>query len=173
MEVHNASFLGHVGITNKHLEPLLRSPIAEFISSLSLLQGAVLFLCLFWGYSSLQVHRRVRVPGAPIHGYWSWFEPTWLLQLRYAKDAHKIIASGYQKVRHSQERCSRAKLLTICSTTRKASLSYCVAKISTLQFFRPSTFQSCERSQMQSLAEERRISWYFIQPAYRHVSHIN
>lgn len=101
MEVHNATLLGHVGITNDHLEPLLNSPITEFLTSLSLSQGAILFLCLFWGYSSLQVHRRVKVPGAPVHGYWSWFEPTWFLQLRYAKDAHKIIASGYEKVRLS------------------------------------------------------------------------
>lgn len=169
MEVHNASILGHIGITKEHLEPLLKSPIAEFVQSLSLVQGSVLFICLFWGWSSLQVHRRTKVPGAPVHGYWSWFEPTWLLQLRYAKDAHKIIASGYEKVRYLRERSSTAKLLTICSTTRKASLSYCAAKISTLPFFRLSTFWSCDRSRVLSLAGEKRISWYVIQPAHRYV----
>lgn len=111
MENHNASFLSHVGIKNKHLEPLLESPVAEFFSSLSFFQGSVLFLCLFWGYSSLQVHRRVKVAGTPVHGYWSWFEPTWVLQLRYARDAHKIIASGYEKVRLPHERCSRENTL--------------------------------------------------------------
>ncbi|KAK8007934.1 hypothetical protein PG989_001924 [Apiospora arundinis] len=94
---HNASFLGHVGIKNKHLDPLLESPIAHYLSQFSLWQGAVLLLCLFWGYSSLSVHRRIKVAGAPVHGYWSWLEPTWLLQLRYAKDAHKIIEDGYKK----------------------------------------------------------------------------
>ncbi|PNP47762.1 hypothetical protein THARTR1_10447 [Trichoderma harzianum] len=92
----NESFLGETAIA-KHLEPLFNSPIADIISTLTIWQGVVLFLCLFWGYSSLQVHRRIKVPGAPVHGYFSWFEPTWLLQLRYAKDAHKIIASGYEK----------------------------------------------------------------------------
>nr|A0A1B4XBJ9.1 RecName: Full=Cytochrome P450 monooxygenase sdnB; AltName: Full=Sordarin/hypoxysordarin biosynthesis cluster protein B [Sordaria araneosa]BAV32146.1 cytochrome P450 monooxygenase [Sordaria araneosa] len=97
MEVHNAtSFLGHGGMA-QHLQPVLESPFAESILALTPLQGIALFLCLFWGYSSLTLHRRIKVPGAPVHGYWSWLEPTWLLQLRYAKDAHKIIASGYKR----------------------------------------------------------------------------
>jgi hypothetical protein len=98
MEVRNTTILDHTGVTKNQAEPFIGVPIAELISSLTFLQGSILFLCLFWGYSSLQVHRRTKVPGAPVHGYWSWFEPTWLLQLRYAKDAHKIIESGYQKV---------------------------------------------------------------------------
>ncbi|KAL7940470.1 hypothetical protein V8C42DRAFT_226064 [Trichoderma barbatum] len=92
----NESFLGDIAIA-KHLEPLFKAPIADIISTLSIWQGVILLLCLIWGYSSLQVHRRIKVPGAPVHGYFSWFEPTWFLQLRYAKDAHKIIASGYEK----------------------------------------------------------------------------
>lgn len=97
MQAHNASFLGHVGMS-QHLQPVLQSPIAASLLALTPFQGIALFLCFFWGYSSLKVHRRTKVAGVPVHGYWSWLEPTWLLQLRYAKDAHKIIASGYKKV---------------------------------------------------------------------------
>ena len=91
MEAHtrNASFsyLGHFS-----------APVANSMSSLTLFQAIVLFVCLFWAYSSLQVSRRIRVPGAPVHGYRSWFEPTWVMNLRYAKDAQNIIISGYKKV---------------------------------------------------------------------------
>lgn len=39
-----------------------------------------------------------RVPGAPVYGYRSKWEPSLLLRLRYVFGANEIIASGYQKV---------------------------------------------------------------------------
>ena len=40
-----------------------------------------------------------RVPGAKVHGYSSWFEPTFLLKIRFVTQAYNIIDSGYKKVR--------------------------------------------------------------------------
>ncbi|KAI1309821.1 cytochrome P450 [Xylaria venustula] len=37
------------------------------------------------------------IAGIPIHGYRSWFEPTFLLQCRFVLGAHEIISSGYKK----------------------------------------------------------------------------
>jgi hypothetical protein len=99
MEAHNASFLHHIGIYNKNLDPVLRTDIAGFLTTLSAWQGLVLLVCLFWGVSSLVLRRRITVANAPVHGYRSWFEPTFLMQMRYARDAHRIISSGYEKVR--------------------------------------------------------------------------
>ncbi|PVH92541.1 putative cytochrome P450 [Periconia macrospinosa] len=60
MEVRNTTILDHIGVTEHQAEPSIGVPIAELISSLTFLQGSILFLCLFWGYSSLQVHRRTK-----------------------------------------------------------------------------------------------------------------
>lgn len=38
---------------------------------------------------------------APYVGYRSWFEPTWLVQLRYFASANSIISEGYKKVHRS------------------------------------------------------------------------
>ncbi len=45
------------------------------------------------------------IPGVAIHGYRSWFEPTFLLQCRFVLGAHEIISSGYQKVLTRRSRC--------------------------------------------------------------------
>ncbi|KAI0124116.1 hypothetical protein BJ170DRAFT_686485 [Xylariales sp. AK1849] len=108
METHNASFMHNIGIQNtsflqnigiheENLNLVLRNDIPRFLTKLSASQGLVLLLCLWWGVSSLLIRRRITVADVPVHGYRSWFEPTWLLQLRYARDAHKIISSGYEK----------------------------------------------------------------------------
>jgi hypothetical protein len=98
MEAHNTSFLHYNVIYDRKLASVLNPEISEFLTTLSVWQGLILIACLYWGGSSFSVHRRIRVPNAPIHGYKSWFEPTFLLELRYARDAHKIIYSGYEKV---------------------------------------------------------------------------
>lgn len=36
---------------------------------------------------------------APYSGYRTWFEPTWLVRLRFLRNAQEIISEGYQKVR--------------------------------------------------------------------------
>lgn len=98
MEAHNTSFLRYNVIYDKSLASVLKPEIFDFLTTLSVWQVLILLACLYWSGSSFSVRRRIRVPNAPIHGYQSWFEPTFLLQLRYARDAHKIISSGYEKV---------------------------------------------------------------------------
>ncbi|KAI0458270.1 cytochrome P450 [Xylaria acuta] len=83
--------------TYAKLNTVLGTDVSTFLSTFSAWKGLVLLLCLSWGASSVSTNRRVRVAGAPVHGYWSWFEPTWFFKLRYAKDAHKWIESGYHK----------------------------------------------------------------------------
>src|SRR2546425_1282894 len=46
----------------------------------------------------MQFPNRPIVRGAPYHGYLSWFEPTYLLQVRYITGARRIISTGYLKV---------------------------------------------------------------------------
>ncbi|KAF2198556.1 cytochrome P450 monooxygenase [Delitschia confertaspora ATCC 74209] len=51
-----------------------------------------LFFALF--YSSIKNRRRVK---APFVGYRTWFEPTFLVRLRFVKNAREILTSGYEK----------------------------------------------------------------------------
>lgn len=97
MEVLDAPSLQN-NSTYGQVNTALRTNVSALLVDFSIWQGIILFLCLSWGVSSVTTSRRIRVAGAPVHGYWSWFEPTWLLQFRYAKDAHKVIVSGYHKV---------------------------------------------------------------------------
>ncbi|KAI0418906.1 cytochrome P450 [Xylaria grammica] len=99
MEAPNAPLL-HNGTYDK-LNAVLGADVSTFITTFSAWQALVLFLCLSWGISSVSTNRRVKVAGAPVHGYWSWFEPTWFFKMRYAKDAHKTIVSGYHKYKDS------------------------------------------------------------------------
>ncbi|KAI0401916.1 cytochrome P450 [Xylaria palmicola] len=96
MEALNPSLPQQNG-TYHRLNTVLGADVYSLFSTFSAWQGIVLLICLSWGASSVSTNRRVRVAGAPVHGYWSWFEPTWLFKLRYAKDAHKWIVSGYHK----------------------------------------------------------------------------
>lgn len=164
--VQNSSLFRHIGITDEHfgrLQPIFQSPVSQFVSSLSIWQGLAVFLCLFWGYSSLQLHRRVRVPGAPVHGYFSWLEPSWVLQLRYAKDAYKIIESGYLKVSQIVQepiiKSASNLMYLIHSTPSMESPSSFVARILTLRFFQLNTSPNCAPFPIKSLAGARQISW--------------
>jgi hypothetical protein len=98
MEAHNATWIHHNGTYDK-LNAALGTDVTALISSLSIWQGLILLVCFSWGASEFSASRRIKVNNAPVHGYWSWLEPTWFFKLRYAKDAHKMIASGYHKVR--------------------------------------------------------------------------
>lgn len=69
-----------------------------FLKSMTIWKAAGILCVFYWIISSFAAYRRIRVPGAPIHGYWTWFEPTWFMQMRYAVTAHNIISSGYLKV---------------------------------------------------------------------------
>lgn len=79
---------------------LSKDNAVDFIRNMTTVEILASLACLYWALSSFAAYRRIRVPGAAVHGYWSWFEPTWLLQLRYAFTAHNIISSGYLKVRN-------------------------------------------------------------------------
>ncbi|KAI0196452.1 cytochrome P450 [Astrocystis sublimbata] len=90
----------HNGTYDK-LNAVVGADVSTFLSTFSAWKGLVLLLCLSWGASTIATSRRVRVEGAPVHGYWGWFEPTWFFKLRYARDAHKWIESGYHKFKDS------------------------------------------------------------------------
>ncbi|KAJ8130147.1 hypothetical protein O1611_g3484 [Lasiodiplodia mahajangana] len=96
MEALNTTLLQSNGIY-EGLNAALGTDVSTFFKSFNAWQGLVLLICLSWGVSSVSTNRRIKVAGAPVHGYWSWFEPTWFFKMRYAKDAHKTIVSGYHK----------------------------------------------------------------------------
>ncbi|GAW26838.1 putative cytochrome P450 [Rosellinia necatrix] len=100
MEAHNASSFQPNAAYDK-LNTILGTDVSTFLTTFGAWQGVILLLCLSWGASSLSTSRRIRVAGAPVHGYMSWLEPTWFFKLRYAKDAHKTIVSGYHKFKES------------------------------------------------------------------------
>jgi len=162
MEAHNASFLHYNGIYDKTLAPVLKTDVTEFLTTLGVWRGLVLLVCLYWGGSSLSVRRRIRVPNTPIHGYRSWFEPTFLLQLRYARDAHKIISSGYEKVcliaTNTDTEMPKCGLPDSFCSTKVDPLSF-VVRISTLPFFQISIYQNFVQSQTQNSVEEKPIPW--------------
>ncbi|KAH6645042.1 cytochrome P450 [Truncatella angustata] len=97
METHYPSFLQNVTVHGNSQDLLLVNEIVDILLGLKIWQGLLLFACSFWSVTTLFTRGSITVANAPVHGYRSWFEPTWLFKLRYARDAHKIIASGYKK----------------------------------------------------------------------------
>lgn len=105
MEAHNRSLYDHFVLLNTkrdEIAPIIKETALDFVRNLTIWQTLALVSCLYWALTSFAAYRRVRVPGAPVHGYWTWFEPTWFMQLRYAFTAHNIISSGYLKVNSFQ-----------------------------------------------------------------------
>ena len=84
MESQNLEILTHWAV-----EHVRRASYTELTA---IAVGFVWFLTLF-----RQQHPRV--PGAKVHGYSSWFEPAFLLKIRFVTQAYSIIDSGYKKVR--------------------------------------------------------------------------
>ena len=84
MEVQSLEILTH-----RAVEYVRRASYTELTA---IAVGFVWFLSLF-----RQQHPRV--PGAKVHGYSSWFEPAFLLKIRFVTQAYSIIDSGYKKVR--------------------------------------------------------------------------
>ncbi|KHN93731.1 Cytochrome P450 [Metarhizium album ARSEF 1941] len=70
--------------------------IYDSLSSSRYVKLAVIVLAWFWALSFLKP-RRPRIPGAQVHGYRGWWEPSFLLKTRFIYDAYDIISSGYAK----------------------------------------------------------------------------
>jgi hypothetical protein len=102
MDVLNTTFYDQLvrlgSRREEEITPIIKERATDFIRNLTIWKTLALLSCVYWALTSFAAYRRIRVKGAPVHGYWSWFEPTWLLQLRYAFTAHNIISSGYLKV---------------------------------------------------------------------------
>lgn len=172
MNVINGTFyeqLVRLGSQREEIAPVIKERATDFMRNLNTWQILALMSCLYWALTSLAAYRRIRVKGAPVHGYWSWFEPTWLLQLRYAFTAHKIISSGYLKVclstytdqseniRVAPLLKHQAKMGDISSIEKNPLFS--VVRISTLQSYRPSILRSSALFPTRSCTEERQTSW--------------
>lgn len=76
---------------------LLTARAIEHVRQASYSELAAVVIGFFWFLSFFR-HQHPRVSGAKVHGYSSWFEPTFLLQIRFVTQAYNIIDSGYKKV---------------------------------------------------------------------------
>ncbi|KAI9148468.1 Cytochrome P450 monooxygenase ATR4 [Paramyrothecium foliicola] len=54
-------------------------------------------VALLWVWSISFLHRKPRIPGAKVHGYRGWWEPSFILKARFLLNASSIIESGYEK----------------------------------------------------------------------------
>lgn len=75
----------------------LKSRYGEAISNMSYSQGLLLLLFSYWllfGLLKAPKHRYT----APVQGFYSILEPTFVLQARFIAGAQNIIKKGYQNV---------------------------------------------------------------------------
>jgi hypothetical protein len=86
------------GVLYQQLIPI-KNVVTNYLDSLSFSQFVILWISIAWAFLPLFQREYPKVPTAPYHGYRWWFEPTWLLQARYALGGKNIISTGYQKVR--------------------------------------------------------------------------
>jgi hypothetical protein len=77
--------------------------IINLFTHLSYSQTALLALFLCWAVSPVLRERPKRVENAPVFGFRSIFEPTFLLKARFIFGGHKIIADGYKQVGTSND----------------------------------------------------------------------
>lgn len=71
--------------------------VYEYLSSSLYVRWAVVVVAWLSTVSMLQT-KRPRIPNAQVHGSKGWWEPSFLLKLRFIYDAQNIINSGYKKV---------------------------------------------------------------------------
>lgn len=79
-------------------EPSEFTKLLESSSALSKVVAVVVGLILYSTIVSC-IHPPKLVTNAQYIGYRSWFEPTWLLRLRWSWDARRILTLGYERVR--------------------------------------------------------------------------
>ncbi|PVI05734.1 cytochrome P450 [Periconia macrospinosa] len=59
------------------------------------------FLAVIFALAILLLQpKRPRIKGAPLHGSKGWWEPSWLLSIRFIYDAYNIIDTGYQNFKN-------------------------------------------------------------------------
>lgn len=81
----------------QHLE-ILTDRAVEYFRRASYSELTAIAIGFVW-FLSLFRQQHPRVPGAKVHGYSCWFEPAFLLKIRFVTQAYSIIDSGYKKVR--------------------------------------------------------------------------
>ncbi|KAI0482757.1 cytochrome P450 [Xylariaceae sp. FL0804] len=74
----------------------LKAQLYHAVGTASLTQTVAVVAALYWLAAFVASFRRER-PKAPVHGYRSVFEPTIVLQARFAKGARKMIEAAYEK----------------------------------------------------------------------------
>lgn len=77
---------------------ILTGRAVEYVRRASYSELAAIVIGFIWFLSYFH-QQHPRVPGAQVHGYSSWFEPSFLLKIRFVTQAYDIIDSGYKKVR--------------------------------------------------------------------------
>ncbi|KXX73114.1 Ent-kaurene oxidase [Madurella mycetomatis] len=76
----------------------IKERLLWLVSSLTVAQIVVLLLAFPWFFSVLFQRRKV-LPKAPVLGYRSIFEPTFLLQTRFITNAKDIVANAYKQMK--------------------------------------------------------------------------
>lgn len=77
---------------------MLKSRVLDYLQTATYRELATLVVGFWFVTSFLTKKGSPKVPGAPYHGYRSFFEPTLWLQLRFVTGGYNIIESGYNKV---------------------------------------------------------------------------
>lgn len=90
----------HNNMTLENVLSVLRDRVVNYLDRASYSQGTAILLGICWIISLLSGNKSPIVPGAKFHGYTSWFEPSFLLKIRFVTNASNIIESGYKKVRY-------------------------------------------------------------------------
>ncbi|KAF1994165.1 cytochrome P450 [Amniculicola lignicola CBS 123094] len=75
----------------------IKLTVTDFLDSLSFPQAIGILLAFVFVLSSLLQKGRPKPPNAPYHGYRSWWEPTFLLKMRFIFRAKQIIHEGFMK----------------------------------------------------------------------------
>lgn len=75
--------------------------LLEYLFSSNLIKWAGISLLWFWATSFFQL-KRPRIRNTPVHGSRGFWEPTFLLKIRFIYDAYNIINNGYAKVRRKR-----------------------------------------------------------------------
>ncbi|ROW08498.1 hypothetical protein VMCG_03255 [Cytospora schulzeri] len=79
---------------------VLKHRLLEYLSTATYAELAALLVGFFSILSLFHTTKSPTVPGAPVHGYRSIFEPTFWLQIRFTTSAYDIIDSGYKKLKN-------------------------------------------------------------------------
>ena len=87
------------GLNATHLDFAQSPQVAQLMPTTSMLSVSITSgIALAFYFAISWITQPKLVTNAYYVGYRSWFEPTWLLRLRWSWDARKILKMGYYQV---------------------------------------------------------------------------